>query len=556
MTKHIAVLIVCLSSIVWADRTLSSAETTAILKTLTDNARLTWLPAGTIQASHLEYHDAEKIILESLETIQTNGTQFRWEILLSSADPSTTESIRSTYSLSGDIDVQANQHRIFGCDGTQSIRYYKSAGQAMIESSVPGPVGGPFSAGIIPWGHGFYTLTNLSRCTVSAVEQSIDGRTLIKLQISPPDTAGPFQMTFQLDPTRQYCVISFEMEDPQHSKIRQAYRNYVQVNQKWIPTIITIERFLKQPYGLQLSSYDDWKLDLITPEIPDSNALNIEFDMGTLVEIRPSQTSRTILYHAADKTKTNELLAEKISLLVQPAIEHPNCATTAASFVAKKFSRSVPTEQLNLMASSDNQKTSLFQLKQTLEEAGLSCLAVETDLETLRQAHHCQAVLHLPVSSHYIILDHIDDQYVWSIDLTNRKFYYRTAISEFKKQWTTGTALLVSDQPQNLPAQQVSPISLTTQQQIFGGDPAGYSCTDLLQVDSRIECPPPVGILCGGAHYIIYERMGCQEDPNGGQCYGTQQIGYSYAHCINNPSNPTVCSSNGLFYNRYIRACQ
>lgn len=556
MTKHIAVLVLCLSSVVWADRTLSSAETTTILKTLTDNPRLTWLPAGTIQASHLEYHDDEKVLIESSETIATNGTQFRWEILLTHADPNTTQSIRSTYSLSGDIDVQANQHRIFGWDGSKAIRYYKSAGQAMIESGAPELIGGPFSAGIIPWGHGFYTLTNLSRCSASAVEQVNDGKTTITLQLTPPDTAGPFQMTFLLDPARQYSVMTFEMEDPQYSKIRQTYRNYVQVNQKWIPTIITIERFLKQPYGLQLSSYDDWKLDLITPEIPDNNSLSIEFDMGTLVEMQPSQVARTILYHAGDKIKISEVLAEKLTLLTQSTNAHPNCASVAASYVAKKFARSVSAEQLSQIDSSENQMTSLFQLKQTLEEAGLSCLAVETDLETLRQAHHCQAVLHLPVSSHYIILDHIDDQYVWSIDLTNRKFYYRTTINEFKKQWTTGTALLVSDQPQNLPAQQVNPISLMTQQEILGGDPAGYSCTDLLQVNSRIECPPRVGVLCGGAHYIIYERMGCQEDPNGGQCYGTDQIGYSYAHCINNPSNPTVCSSNGRFYNRYIRACQ
>ncbi len=555
MTKHIAVFVLCLSSALWADRTLSSSETAAILKTLTDTPRLTWLPAGTIQASHLEYHDVEKVLIESSETIASNGTQFRWEILLNNADPNTTQSIRTTYSLSGDIDVQANQHRIFGWDGSKAIRYYKSAGQAMIESGAPELIGGSFSAGIIPWGHGFYTLTNLSRCTASAVEQVNDGKTTIKLQLIPPDTAGSFQMIFLLDPVRQYSVMTFEMEDPQYSKIRQTYRNYVQINQKWVPTIITIERFLKQPYGLQLSSYDDWKLDLITPEVPDCNSLSIEFDMGTLVEIKPSQTSRTILYHAADKAKINALLAEKITLLTQSAIEQSNCATVAASFVAKKFSRSLAAEQLNLMTSSDNQKTSLFQLKQTLEEAGLSCLPAETDLETLRQTTNCQAVLHLPVSSHYIILDHIDDQYVWSIDLTNRKFYYRTAISEFKKQWTTGTALLVSDQPQNLPAQQVNPISLMTQQQILGGDPAGYSCTDLLQVNDVIFCPRPVGLLCGGAYYIIYERMACQKDPNGGQCTGIQQTGYDYAYCINDPRNPTECTSNGPWYSRYIRTC-
>lgn len=555
MIKYTAILMLCLNGILWADRSLSSTETAAILKTLTDNPRQTWLAAGTIQASHLEYHDAEKILLESSETIASNGTQYRWEILLKHADPNTTESIRSTYQLSGDIDVQANQHRIFGWDGSKSIRYYKSAGQAMIERNSPGFVSSPFSAGIIPWGYGFYTQTNLSRCTVSATEQVIDGRTTIRLQLTPPATTGQFQMTFLLDPARQYSVMTFEMEDPQYSKIRQTYRNYVQINQTWIPTIITIERFLKQPYGLQLSSYDDWKLNVITPQIPDSNSLTIEFETGTLVEMQPSPLARSIQYHAGDKAKINELLTEKLALLAQSPTAHPNCASVAASYVAKKFARSVSAEQLSRIASAENQMTSLFQLKQTLEEAGLSCLAVETDLETLRQAHHCQAVLHLPVSSHYIILDHIDDQYVWSIDLTNRKFYYRTPLSEFKKQWTVGTALLVSDHPQNLP-QRVNPISLITQQRILGGDPVGYSCTDLLQAGTRILCPPKVGVLCGGAYYIIFERFGCQEDPNGGECYGYPYIGYDYTHCINNPMNPDICDITGHWYSRYIRACQ
>ena len=210
------------------------------------------------------------------------------------------------------------------------------------------------------------------------------------------------------------------------------------------------------------------------------------------------------------------------------------------------------------MASSDNQKTSLFLLKQTLEEAGLSCLAGETNLETLRQTSNCQAVLYLPASSHYIILDHIDDQYVWAIDLTNRKFYYRTTLDEFKRQWTTGIALLVSDQPQNLPAQLVNPISLMTQQQILGGDPAGYSCTDLLQVDDIIFCPQPMGLLCGGTYYIIYERMGCQAEPNDidGPCKGEKHQGYDYAYCINDPANPTECTAPGPWYTRFIRACK
>ncbi len=42
-----------------ADRTLSSAETSEILTKLTDQGRDTWVPAGTIEATHQEYVAAQ-----------------------------------------------------------------------------------------------------------------------------------------------------------------------------------------------------------------------------------------------------------------------------------------------------------------------------------------------------------------------------------------------------------------------------------------------------------------------------------------------------------------
>ncbi|MEN6306631.1 MAG: cysteine peptidase family C39 domain-containing protein [Anaerohalosphaeraceae bacterium] len=557
MIKRTIVLILCLSSALLADRKLSSTETALILKILTSTPRLMWLPAGTIQARHLEYYDSEKNAIESTETMHINDTQFYWEIMLSDAASDTPGANIPQQALTGDVDSRMNQHRIFSWDGTTLIRYYKSAGHAVVETEMPGKIGGPFSAGIIPWGHGFYTLENLSKCTTSAWKKTIDGQTLIELKIIPANASAGMQMSYLLDPARYYAVINYEMEDPTFSKIRQTYRNYVKVSQKWVPTIITIERFNKQPYGLQLKSYEDWKFDLISPEIPGRQSLNIEFDKGTLVEIQPSHASHSIQYHAADKTKINELLSEKITLQTESSTKKSNCAGIAATFVAKKFSHSVSAEQLATMTSSDNQMTSLYQLKQTLEEAGLSCMAVETDLETLKQSNHCQIVLHLPASNHYIILDDIDDQYVWAIDLTNRKFYYRTPIDEFKKQWSTGTALLISDHPQHLPMQQGKPISLSIQQQIRGGDPAGYSCTDLLQVEQRILCTQPdESWMCSGAYYRIWERTGCKEDPNGGFCSGSNMLGYDYTHCINDTANPTECTTTGQWYSRFIRACQ
>jgi hypothetical protein len=201
--------------------------------------------------------------------------------------------------------------------------------------------------------------------------------------------------------------------------------------------------------------------------------------------------------------------------------------------------------------------TSLHLLKGKLEETGLYCTALETNLDSLRNTKNAQIILHLPDNGHYVVLDHIDNTNVWTIDLTSRKVYWKTPIQQFLQQWKRGIALVVSDNPQNLSIEG-TPLSTSDQQQIMGGDATGktYSCTEKIQASGDLLCSEPVGILCGGLYYTYWERYGCREDPNGGVCTGDQMPGHVYTDCITDFYYPGSCTVSGQDRYRHIRACQ
>ena len=117
-----------------------------------------------------------------------------------------------------------------------------------------------------------------------------------------------------------------------------------------------------------------------------------------------------------------KILEDKVAVLETPEPDKANCATAAVQHIAKQFSKNVQQSQLASMVSDETKKTSLYVMKQTLESVGLNCMAITTDLETLGRIPDCTKVLHLALSNHYVILDHIDRDGIWVIDLLNRKF--------------------------------------------------------------------------------------------------------------------------------------
>lgn len=551
-----SMLFIC--NAVVADRVLSSDEINTILSILTQNPVQTWLPAGTIWARHLEYYEAEKSVYESNETMRFNGSRFCWEISLASVG----NEDKASSGKKGIVDanlLDTNGEKVFCWDGDTYTRYYKSSNYAVIESQgsqAPFGTYGPFSAGIVPWGYGIFTLQNLSQYTCTGSEIWVEGQNRILLQITDEKSNPVLQMSFVLDPNKNYAVVSFLLQDPQLSGIEQKYDQYVQVGNRWIPTVITIERFLKTPQGRDVASYEDWRFETITSEVPAAADFSVKLRTGTFVEFY-SSGKKSLMYYVSDQKDIKSLLDEKTAFSSYSAPVQESCAAAAAQLVARQFSRSFSAEQMETLVTQQNNKmTSLYLLKEKLEEAGLYCAAVETTLESLRGIKNSTIILHLSASNHYVILDHVDDKDVWTIDLTSRKIYWKTPIQQFLQEWKQGTALIVSDSPSNLSNNEETLLPPLTQQQIMGGNVAGYSCTELLQVEDHLLCSKPVGWLCGGRYYRYAERYGCREDPNGSTCVGREMLGHDYTHCLTDFVHPGWCTITGTWYPRSIRACR
>lgn len=540
-----------------ADRDLSSEEINTLFADLVSQPVQTWLPAGSISARRLEYSNLDKSICEYRETCHFDGIRFYREITMVSGGDEVTEGEPGQQH-----SMKLDRERIFCWDGTRYTQYYKSTDTAIIDSmpSQNWPlIYGAFSSGVISWGCGLYTLQNLTRCTCSAQEVWVEGHKQIHLQITDPSSSPVLHISFILDAEKNYAVLFNRIEDSQISGIEQRCSQFIQINDRWIPTVIAIEQYLKKPEGRDTVSYEDWKFESIKPDMPLDVHFSVNLRKGTLVELRAAGYPKSLMYYTNDQQDIHSLLEEKIAFSNQPDSVGKNCAAAAVQIVAKRFAKPYPASQIEALAGQANNMTSLYSLKNKLEETGLYCAALETSLESLRNTTLSQAILYLPDSSHYVILDSIDDTNVWTIDLTSRKVYWKTPIQRFARQWKRGIALIVSDNPQNLTTAG-TPLSESDQQQINGGDSSGtmYSCSEQIQIDKDLYCPEPMGLVCIGRYYRYWERLGCASDPNGTGCVGEGKPGHQYTTCktqLNSGSSACIIDTFD-WKERNIRACQ
>ncbi|MBA7717007.1 hypothetical protein ES703_126094 [subsurface metagenome] len=164
-------------------------------------------------------------------------------------------------------------------------------------------------------------------------------------------------------------------------------------------------------------------------------------------------------------------------------------------------------------------------------------------------------ILHLPGPNHFVVLEYVNDEHVWVIDLDSSKFFYRTKLDLFDLDWSEGTALLISNEPLTGLEGNVIGLADDRLHEIIGGFP-NYSCTDLIQTYNVIFCSEMIGGLCGSWYFTFYNRYGCEEDPNGGSCTGDDLVGNVSSMCIEDAYNPGECIITGDWYSQYIRACK
>jgi hypothetical protein len=201
---------------------------------------------------------------------------------------------------------------------------------------------------------------------------------------------------------------------------------------------------------------------------------------------------------------------------------------------------------------SDSGETSLYEIRQLIQQKGLYCLPVKTNMAALKQYQDAQFILHFPNKKHFVVLDRIDDANVWLIDLDRQTFYHNMNLSRFKQKWT-GIALVISDKPLSI-CGDVRPIPDPVLRNITGS--ADYSCSDLIQQYDVVFCPGMVQGDCGGRYEMWYERYACELDSSGGYCDGTGVVGSIYSTCIEDTGDPGQCTTTGNYISRYMRACQ
>jgi len=592
--KHLVLAVVSLlllNGISLADRQLDRSEILKILEKVTSQPRKAWIPAGTIEATHEEHKEPEttdpgeigeqisqavqeytnnpnkRELTENLQQmrlaaipfnvryrlaneytmdtdviVKFDGERFYWEINVNSRTDSVVPGpgLEKNF-LTDDFKLDYNGRRIFVWDGSRYTIYSLPANLALSDStgSLPNKVNGPLTAGLIPWGHGFYTSDNLADLAPSAVEKENE----IHLTLTASDGS---EMIIVMDADKDYAVISHSIQGP-YVDISTQCDGYRKVAGSWVPATVSIEK--RDSKTNKLKGYDYWNFTNVSGDAPAIASFDVGFQPEALIEYRYDVAAKPVLYSYSRTADMERLLAEKLAIASNAGAKSGNCATAAMTYAASQLGKDVTNQQLaGLM--DRNGMSSLYSMKDLALRLGLNCRAVKTDIQSLKNLSGCKAILHFPGQNHFVVLDGVDEASVWGIDLTSNRFYYRANIDSFSSVWTGGTALLISDAPINLNGNCIE-IADAGLQRIVGGD--GYSCTDLLQRDEVVYCESAFG-YCSSSYEYYPERWGCEDAPSG-MCWEDEKLASASTGCINDLYDPWSCDTTGEWEFSYMYAC-
>jgi len=378
------------------------------------------------------------------------------------------------------------------------------------------------------------------------VEVVANGRTEIHLTLNISDGT---EMLFIMEPAKDYAVLSHLISN-QNSIIAKQYDDFKFISGNWVPMTMLIEKYDNSTNKLLASDF--WKFLSVSDAVPSSDSFQVDFRPDALVSYNSSVAKKPLLYQYADGIDIEQPLAQSLALAASDGSSPQNCATAALGYAAWQFGTKITDQQLVPLVSGPDKTTSLYEMKQFIQGLGFYSRVVRTNLDTLKALSGCKAILHIPAKNHFVLLDRIDNESVWVLDLTSRKFYYRSDIELFSKDWTEGTALLISKQPIGI--QDSSTEIADAQLHRFIGA-AGYTCTRLLQEDETIFCDYIAGI-CTGYYERYYERWGCEAAPSG-SCSNSTLLSHISTPCVNYEYYPFMCDvewEQTVFY--YMRACQ
>lgn len=588
-TVYVLLLFVCSA---FADRTLEREEILQIFQCLTSQPKQSWIPAGTIKAVHEEYRaskildsneinnqikkeiteyqnnsnkrelteDAQKMKLDAIPfnvrhklsneytmnssvIVKYDGSKFYWEINVDSRKDSVKpDDILADNYMTNQFDLNWNAKRIFVWDGEKYTTYFLPGNHAIVDSTgqTPHIVNGPLTAGFIPWGYGYYKYENLAAIESSAIEKYVDGQKQIQLTITNSDG---LKMLFVMDSARSYAILSCFVSGKGNSVISKQYSDYQLISGNWVPNTILLESY--EMGSNRLLSRDLWSITSIDTNVPQSYEFNVNYKTDAMIEHSVLSKNKFEMYRYSPTIDTTLLLAKRLEYAVNEETQKQNCATASLKYVVSQFNKNVTDQQFADLVNGPNKETNFYQMKQFVQDLGLYCCAIKTDIESLKKLNGCKVILYIPGKKHFVVLDSIDDKYVWVIDLASDNFYYRTDINFFGMDWTDGVALLISNNPI---MGEVSEIDNNNLQTIIG---AGYSCTKLLQDYYVVYCNNIWG--CDGWYEEHYTRYGCQS--GSGSCSSSSMPRYEETPCIDDINDPYSCDVTGEWTVYYMRAC-
>jgi hypothetical protein len=544
-------------NLVIADSQLDGSQIQQIIQTLTDQPRFGWIPYGTIEAEHQQHNLQHGFSEDSLVKVKFDGDRFYWEINTSSIDNTAQEDLLSSRASRYDNTGAWSKKRVFVWDGQQYTMYFGPGKQAIVTEDIdeiPVEINGPLTAGVVPWGLGIYTYESLSTAQLSGVELEVDGQTKTYLEINMPRIP---EMYFTLDPAKDYAVLSHSYITEDGYSIAYTCSDYELVSGRWIPKDILIERYDYNQNPAKLLSWDHWVISSVDISQQPVSVFKASYDKGTLVQHYSEMFQRPFSYHHSSDINIDDLFQESMLNTFGQDLNTQNCATTAVKYAASKCGKDIADSNLAQLVTGPNETTSLYSMKDFVQKHDLHCLAIKTDIQTLKiLKENYQLILHLPEIDHYVILHDIDSKYAWLIDLNRKHFFYRKNIKDFDIDWGEGTALLVSKDPVNINPN-IPTIDDDKLHNFIGSDGFGnYSCSKPIQQGDIVLCPPIVNGICNGQYSVYYDLYACEPDENGGTCAGEPMLSRMSILCINDPLDPFNCIISGDWIDYYIRACQ
>ncbi len=529
-------------------RALSQEEILQICRTLTAEPRDTWIPYGMIYAQHTAYTAKDACVEDSTVTVKYDGQRFWWHIQqdrVTGTEESLPPSIRAKYA--------QNTDRTFVWDGNRYYQCFNDQRQAVVHDSADASpaVTGPLTAGIVPWGHGVFSMPMIEVMQLAGSIETIDGNDIVFLTFVNNES---LTIDLTLDTTKDNAVLESTFSLPNGSTIRRQYSGYqMTTDGRWVPGMIVIDKFA--PNGSTIIAHDTWTFDSVVVTMPALSAFNANYPQDTLIQFRIPDSQETVSGRYYDNGPDVDALYQmKLQMRSQILQQPRNCATAAVEYIFSKINRTVSSETLNAIVDAKNQ-TALADLKAVFDANGLYTAVITTDLAGVEKLQNCYKILHLPGTQHYVVLEYTEGQTAWLIDLSAGRFYERIDTALLEKIWADGVALLISTGlidtglAAMVPAEQL--------QTIVGGATDDFKCDQLIQEYDIAHCSFPLGGICGGTYRQWNTLYGCRcDEGSSNYCSGTKMVSSGECDCINDPLDPTVCIGTGDWRSTYIRACK